>query len=187
MKNLFKLFRKIFANMYPRKMKPALTPEGQWLRKCVGWATVLHCLFFTFSLAFVGFLPMISNLFLATFAYSVFLTLRECEVVVHMVLILFAISGGMQDLLYHADMDSTQRMGLIVNMVFYVWMLWYLCRAYFYFRKSGGIKGFRRDKGLLPEEKLAKKAAKIGSKATGALDLAVDLELQRERYDENEA
>ena len=84
-------------------------------------------------------------------------------------------------------MDSTQRMGLIVNMVFYVWMLWYLCRAYFQFRKSGGIKGFRRDKGLLPEEKLAKKAAKIGSKATGALDLAVDLELQRERYDENEA
>ena len=80
-------------------------------------------------------------------------------------------------MLYHADMDATQRMGLIVMMVVYVWMMWYLCRAYFFFRKSGGIKGFRRDSGLLPEEKLARKAAQIGKKGVGAVDLAVDLEV----------
>ena len=61
--------------------------------------------------------------------------------------------------------------------------MYYLCRAYFFFRKAGGIKGFRRDDGLLPEEKIARKAAKIGQKGVGAMDLAVDLELQREKYE----
>ena len=155
-KNMFKLARKIFTNMYPKKLKPALTPEGQWLRKCVGWAVVLHILFFTFCLAFVGFLPMITNLFLAAFSYSVFLTLRECQVIVYIVMLLGALCEFYSNLFYHEDMDSTQRMGLLAMMMAIAWMTWVAGNAYYWFRKSGGIKGFRRDSGLLPEEKLAK-------------------------------
>jgi hypothetical protein len=184
---MFKLTRKIFTNMYPRKLKPALTAEGQWLRKCVGWSTVLHIIFFAFSLAFVGFLPMISNLFLATFGYSVFLTLRECEVVVYLVTILSAISGGFFDLMHHKDNDASQKMGLIVMMASYVWVIYYLCRAYYFFRKSGGIKGSRIDNQLLLEEKLAKNAGKFGNKGLAVIDKALDLEMQKERYNQNEA
>ena len=50
---------------------------------------------------------MVGNLFLATFGYSVFLTLRECEVIVYLVMLLCAISGGFADLIHHTDNDAS--------------------------------------------------------------------------------
>ena len=69
--------RKIFFVLWPRKMKQALTPEGETLRTACTIATVVHTLMYLMCIAVVGFTPTVVNLINAAFAYSCKLTLRE--------------------------------------------------------------------------------------------------------------
>ena len=78
-----RVFRKLFQSLYPINQKSAMTSQGKWLRRCIGIAVFLHCFFFIFSLALVGFPSMIINLILASWSYSVFLTLNEWKVLMY--------------------------------------------------------------------------------------------------------
>ena len=134
-------FKRLFKLMYPIKMKEAKTPAGQYIRFLLRLACVMHCLFFSFSLAFVGFRPMIVNLLMAAWSYSAFLTLRQWVIVFHLIFLCIATCGGFRDLLYKESQESTQQIATIVLCVCYILMIYYLGRAYCVFVKRGGIKG----------------------------------------------
>ena len=51
--------------------------------------------------------------------------------------------------------------------------IYYIGKAYFYFRKTGGIKGDRRTT-MLPEEKLAAKGKNLANKAGDYIENKVD-------------
>ena len=87
--------RKMFVYLYPKYNKWTYTHEGEYLRRWVLVSLILHVIFFAVSLAFIGFEPMIANLWLAILQYSNYITLRECTIVLYEVAILFAVSGGL--------------------------------------------------------------------------------------------
>lgn len=99
-KKIYNFFKAIFKHLYPSKMKKAWSKYGKWLRSVIGWTCFLHCLFFTFSLAFVGFKPMIVNLFLSMWCYSAYLTLRYWIIIFHLIFLISASSGGCYDVVY---------------------------------------------------------------------------------------
>jgi len=119
-------------------------------------ATFVHFLFALASLAFVGAEAMFSAEFLMILSYSCYLTLREWTVVMYCIITTFSgfylayVGAGVLA-------ESTQILGLYVGIIA-DWVTVYYCgRAYYYFRKTGGIHGVAVT-GDLPEEKLFKGA-----------------------------
>ena len=64
-------------------------------------------------------------------------------------------------------------MGHLVLIIFYCLNLWYTFKAYWNFRKYGGIKGFRRE-GDFDDEEAWKKVTHISEKGSKILDRALD-------------
>ena len=172
-----RVFRKIFKTLYPINAKTAWTSQGKWLRTCIGVAVFLHCFFFIFSLALVGFPSMIINLMLASWSYSVYLTLNEWKVCLYF---FFLMSSTFTGLVYGLEQkkDGMQKMGLIVNCCFYILNIWFIGKAYWDFRKTGGIKGLKPTTNLA-EERAMKKAGQVAGKAGDFIDKKVDQENQR--------
>ena len=71
-------------------------------------------------------------------------------------------------------------MGLLANVCFYVFVIYYVGRAYFYFRKTGGIKGLNPVHEL-PEERAARRAGKIAKKGAEMLEDRIDGEAAKEK------
>jgi len=67
--------RRIFFAMYPTEKRQPKNEFGRALRRTILICVIFHAIYFTISLAFIGFLPMIADLFLGCYAYSVYLTL----------------------------------------------------------------------------------------------------------------
>ena len=107
-KQIVMCFKRMFKTLYPIKMKEAKTPAGVSIRFLLRLVCVMHCLFFSFSLAFVGFRPMIVNLLMAAWSYSAFLTLRQWTIVLHLLFLCIATCGGFRDLIYKESQESTQ-------------------------------------------------------------------------------
>ena len=73
---------------------------------------------------------------------SVYLTLHEWSILMYLIFLLMATIWG----LFYGLGDktaSTQIGGLLLNVFMYVFLIWFIGKAYFYFRKTGGIKGDR--------------------------------------------
>ena len=127
-------------------------------------------MFFAVSLAFIGFKPMITNLFLATISYSIYLTLREWMIVFYLFLLLSCgIVGGIawasdQESTSTAGLQSSQVLALITDLGITVLNFVMISRWYWRFRKSGGIKGVGQTENLL-EERIAGGVASAGKKA----------------------
>ena len=86
------MFARAFFYLWPSDKKPFYTDEGKRLRWAMMAVTILHIINFVVALGLVGFWPMLYNLFLASWAYSCYLTLREKELGLYFVwLILFAV------------------------------------------------------------------------------------------------
>ena len=69
--------------MFPAVPKQVFTRQGAWLRSMAKVFMVLDFAFFVFTLALVGFQPMILNLVLGVLGYSLYLTLREWIVILY--------------------------------------------------------------------------------------------------------
>ena len=76
-----------FFSLYPTIKKEAETEEGVWLRKTLFAASIVHSVLTMGCLAIVGFMPMLFNMLQACWSYSCYLTLREREVWVYMVIL----------------------------------------------------------------------------------------------------
>ena len=87
--------RKMFIYLYPKYNKWTYTKEGEYLRRWILISLILHIVFFAVSLAFIGFEPMMANLWLAIMQYSNYVTLRECTIVLYLLMIIVAVSGGL--------------------------------------------------------------------------------------------
>ena len=76
-------------------------------------------------------------------------------------------------------------MGLLANIAFYILSLYYNVRAYFYFRKSGGIKGLRdKDGNPIAEEYLLEKAERVAERGIIAADGAVNYAIGKDKEKE---
>ena len=114
---------------------------------------------------------------LASWSYSVYLTLNEWKVGLYF---FFLMTSTFSGLFYGLEQkkDGMQKMGLIVNCCFYILNIWFIGKAYWDFRKTGGIKGLKPTTNL-PEERAAFAAGKMARKAGDAIDKRVDQENQR--------
>ena len=148
--NCCHMLKKIFQHMFPSRIKRAYTVQGQQLRSMAGLCCAMHCLFFVVSLGCIGFIQMLVNMWLAIWTYSIVLTLREWTSVAYFFWLLLAITGTFYQLFYDRSHSSPQLCGLIVNASLYILGFYYFCKAYCFFRQSGGLRGIRSYP--LPEE-----------------------------------
>ena len=79
---------RMFFRFYPATKKPTETPEGEWMRCLSLISMIIHQCLFIFCLALVGAGPMVLNFLQACWVYSVYLTMREREMIVYMILLL---------------------------------------------------------------------------------------------------
>ena len=115
---------------------------------------------------------MIINLILASWSYSVFLTLNEWKVALYLFFLGVSTFSG---LFYGLEQkkDGMQKMGLIVNCSFYCLNIYFTAQAYWSFRKTGGIKGLKPTQNLA-EERAAQKVSNIAGKAGKYIEKKVD-------------
>ena len=69
--------------------------------------------------------------------------------------------------------ESTQILGLYLGIGVDLITVYYCGRAYYYFRKTGGIHGVART-GDLPEERFAKGVGKVAGTGAAALSAQLD-------------
>ena len=131
-------FRRIFFRLFPNHPKPADTPQGLHLRRVLKYLVTLHILFFFVSLTVIGFLPMISELGLSTWSYSCFLTLREWQVIIYLLLLVVSVVNGIFNVF---DFSTVGLLFYIVNLIYLVFALYFCFFAYKSFRMTGGIHG----------------------------------------------
>ena len=91
---MFKSIQRAFSKLYPVAPKATWTVQGASLRRALGIALILHCVFFVVALALVGFRPMLFELALMALSYSCYLHLREWLVVAYLALLGLAIIYG---------------------------------------------------------------------------------------------
>lgn len=129
----------LFKKMYPAGMKKARNDQSLFLRKSLKCATCAHIFFFIFSLAIVGFKPMIVNLALACWAYSCYLTFYKPSCILYIIFLFCATSSGV---FYGMDSvkQGTQKIGVLANAFFYLVNIYYTGRAFYMFVRYGGNK-----------------------------------------------
>ena len=108
---------------------------------------ILHNLLFIFCLALVGAGPMVFNFLQAAWIYSVFLTMRQREMVVYLLLVLGQIAQCLTMMLKDREvpLGAFQSGGLIGNCVACCLLLWFNGRAFYLFHESGGLRGRKGD------------------------------------------
>ena len=85
-------FNRCFFKLYPAKKKDTTNEVSYWLRMMLLVASILHFTLTMLSLALIGFKPMVFNLIQVMWSYSCYLTLREREVVVYLLILVAQIS-----------------------------------------------------------------------------------------------
>ncbi len=85
------LVRKAFYWFFPAIPKKVWNEEGKNMQRIMLIQTLMHFGFFFISLMFIGFFQMLIDLAYMTFAFTVYLNLREYMIVLY---ILSMISGA---------------------------------------------------------------------------------------------
>ena len=86
------LIKKFFYWFYPAQPKFCHTEEGKTLRRIMCWQVGLHTTAALISLAIIGFFSMISHMLWAMWTYSIYLSLREMQIIVYLVTLLAGVS-----------------------------------------------------------------------------------------------
>ena len=83
---------------------------------------------------------MVMNFLLACIAYSCYLTVREKEIVIYLVLLTI---GSFDDMvsLKKDVLGNLQVLGKIINLVTYCLLLYIVGKCYYSFRHAGGLHG----------------------------------------------
>ena len=87
-------FQRLFSKLYPVMPKRTWTKQGAWLRSMIVTCLVSHFVFFVVGLVMIGFEPMFMNLVLATWSYSVYLTLNEISIILYILLLIGVTING---------------------------------------------------------------------------------------------
>ena len=103
-------------------------------------ALLAHILLFLLTFAIVGFVEMLVNLTMSAWVYSCFLTVRETCVIIYIVLTIFA-SLECTASLFQGGLGNLQLFGKMINLASHCFLVYLVTRAYYFFRKSGGLHG----------------------------------------------
>lgn len=175
--------RKSFGYLFPAKGKVAYTYQGLWLRKMLWCGCFNHAVFFVFCLWCVGFKSCLTNLVLGFWAYSCSLTLREKLTFCYFLLL---VAATVTELIYDLEtrQDSMQKIGLIVNVCFYGVLLFFVGKAWWSFRSTGGLKGDPNSadyaNNILPEF-LTEAGKKIASAAIKKGEAKLDEAIEKDK------
>jgi len=155
------------------------TTDGRRVRKAILFSLVLHILLFFFSFAVVGFRPMVMNFLLASIAYSCYLTVREKEIIIYLVLLTI---GSFDDIvsLKKDVLGNLQVLGKIINLVTYCLLLYVVGKCYYAFRHAGGLHGRGTQKDLIEDRALAK-VKEIGAASGNKVLNTVESKLRQKK------
>lgn len=149
-----------------------------------GLYCIIHGIFFMVALAFTGFQAMITALFLMTWSYSCYLTLREWLVILYVFFLIMTSVGQVLDLTNNNersnDTTSVQVMGLLIQVGAQVAAVGNVGKAYFFFRKTGGIWGTAGVQNLA-EEKLLQKGHDLAAPVLEKGEHILDQDTRREQ------
>ena len=82
---------RLFFALFPTTKKIAQTEEGHWLRRMLFIAAFCHFGLSIWALAIIGFWPMFFNLLQLTSSYSCYLTLRERQIWIYMIILVMQV------------------------------------------------------------------------------------------------
>jgi hypothetical protein len=102
------------------------------------WLLILHMIFSFVSFGFAIISATLTGIALSSWSYSCFLTLREWQIIIYM---LFLVFGTIYGILNVFSQPTETLFFYIVNLVFYGFALYFCWLAYKQFRTSGGIYG----------------------------------------------
>ena len=137
----FDCLERWFFRLFPTKRKETTNPHGDWLRCVMGIACFLHFGMALFCMALVGFPAMILNFIQSIWAYSVYLTLRQREMIVYILALLGQFANSFC-FLFRGDEEPSgafQTGGTIADIVFCGIMLVVGGRALWKFHDTGGL------------------------------------------------
>ena len=152
---------------------------------------MIHNVLFVFSLSIIGFAPMMESIFLACWAYSCYLTMNECQILLYVFFVIASVSTNFYVERRDLAPDVFEMIGYLILYVIYGFMLYFLCSGYYRFRHTGGLKGnydqhgnlIERDN--LIEDQLSRRAnsliKKAGEGAANQLEMA---DANRQKKDE---
>ena len=86
-----KSLERLFFTWYPSTAKEPRTAQGRRIRKAMRLALAIHILLFFFSFAVVGFMSSLINFLMASWTYSITLTLREKQMIFYIFILFFGI------------------------------------------------------------------------------------------------
>ena len=109
-------------------------------------ATIIHFILTLLSLALIGFKPMVFNLIQCMWSYSCYLTLRERECVVYLIILLMQVAYCVSRILGLGDNDGEkkgtfQSLGNMIILGCCILLGYMVGKAYWDFHKHDGLKG----------------------------------------------
>ena len=138
---------RVFFVLYPSNPKQAHTEEGFWLRRMLFLAAFCHFGLTITALVIIGFWSMFFNVVQLCSSYSCYLTLRERQIWVYMITLLFQITHaiccvlGLTDHQGERENSSMHFLGKLITLIICVIVGWLVGKACYDFRKSGGLHG----------------------------------------------
>ena len=129
-------------------------------------------------LAIVGFVPMLLNIGNAAWAYSCYLTLRERELGVYFVILIGQVVYDIYDLFSDDKHGNVQVLGHLISAAFVVLTGLYVGRAWYHFRKTGGLRGNGPRENLI-EDRMYDGAKQMGAKAYDKANEQFDASLDK--------
>lgn len=165
---------KLFFLWFPSDAKKPMTANGRRVHKTMICACTIHIILFFFSFAVVGFNSMLLNLIDACWTYSIYLTLREKQMIFYLLLLAIGTIEGVFNLFFE-ELGNLQILGKMINIVVYIVIGYIVGKNYFLFRHDGGLHGKARQvtNSLLASE-LGQVASKKAGDAAGAVGLVPD-------------
>ena len=139
-----------FFYFYPSVEKKYKTDEGEDMRIALKYVTILHAILFFVCLGLIGFWPMIINFILCGVTFSLYLTLKELQILFYFLLLVGAFAYGLVIMFDKKAEGVWQELFNGILTFSYLFILFYVYTYYKYYRRSGGLKGKaeRRGKGL---------------------------------------
>ena len=158
--------RSIFYWFFPPIPKVAHTEEGIRMRNVMQFQVFFHFVFFVGNLMAIGVASMLMELAWFIWAFSVYLNLREAQIIIYIVTM---VAGGVTNISLMQNYTQLPLLVFILELVFLFLSSFYVLMYYKDYRLGGGIKGRRHG-----ANKLLKQGGNCLSSICGAVTKKAD-------------
>lgn len=109
------------------------------------------------SLTVIGFVSMVIELLYGSWAYSCYLTLNECQMIIYMVALLANTAISLLNMSQVTKQNNIKLLFYIANLFFYILALYFMFMRYKAFRLAGGRMGNSKHEKLIDKKDKKKK------------------------------